>query len=375
MKTVYYVGLDVHKDTIQMAVLGSQGKELVTAKGLANDPIKVVKALAPYQEKGSVQVAYEAGCMGYTLYRTLTEFGFDCRVLSPNKIFHGGGTKEQVKTDPRDALDIAWMLRRDEGDSIAIPSPEDEATRDLIRCRSDLQDDLKRTKQRLQKFLLRHGYTYDTDSYWTKRYYIWLKGLKFDRPLEKETRTFGPIDQYLSHITDLEDRIKRIDATIQEVAESEVYAERVQRFRAFKGVDYLIALSLVCEIGDFKRFSTAQAFMSYLGLVPRENSSGKKRQQGRITKAGNGHLRKLLTEAAWQYARPPVVGKPLAKRRLGTDEYTIGYADKAIKRLHGKYVKLLFKGKSKQTAITAVARELSGFLWGVMNRTAGPLVG
>jgi transposase len=292
MKTVYYVGLDVHKDTIQMAVLGNQGKEPVTAKGLPNDPYKVVKALAPYQEKGDVQVAYEAGCMGYTLYRSLTEFGFDCRVIPPNKVFHRGGTEEKVKTDKRDAIDIAWMLRRDEGESIAIPSPEDEAARDLIRCRSDLKDDQKRAKQRLLKFLLRHGYNYDEGEYWTRRFYGWLKSLKFERPLEKAT-----FEQYLSHIASLEDRIKRIEATIQEVAESEVYAESVQKFRAFKGIDYLIALSLVCEIGDFKRFPTAQAFMSYLGLVPRENSSGKKRQQGGITKTGNGHLRKLLTEA------------------------------------------------------------------------------
>jgi transposase len=297
MMTAYYVGLDVHKDTIQMAVLGNQGKEPVTAKGLPNDPYKVVKALAPYQEKGDVQVAYEAGCMGYTLYRSLTEFGFDCRVIPPNKVFHRGGTEESdrrsaVKTDKRDAVDIAWMLRRDEGESIAIPSQEDEAARDLIRCHSDLKDDQKRGKQRLLKFLLRHGYHYDTDNYWTKRYYDWLKSIQYNRLLEKET-----FDQYLSHITNLEDRIGRIDATIKEVAESEVYAERVRKFRAFKGVDYLIALSLGCEIGDFKRFPTAQSFMSYLGLVPRENSSEKKRQQGGITKTGNGHLRKLLTEA------------------------------------------------------------------------------
>jgi transposase len=187
MKTVYYAGLDVHKDTIQIAVLGSRGKEPIATKKISGEPMKAVKALAPYQAKGNVQVAYEAGCMGYTLYRTLTEFGFDCRVLSPNKIFHGGGTEEQVKNDPRDALDIAWMLRREEGESIAIPSREDEAVRDLIRCRSDLQDDLKRTKQRLLKFLLRHGYQYDTDKYWTKRYYEWLKSLKFEMSLEKMT--------------------------------------------------------------------------------------------------------------------------------------------------------------------------------------------
>ena len=140
----------------------------------------------------------------------------------------------------------------------------------------------------------------------------------------------------------------------------------MRKFRAFKGVDYIIALSLVCEIGDFKRFPTAAAFMSYLGLVPSEYSSGKKRKQGGITKTGNGHMRKLLTEAAWHYARPVQVSKRLAERRVGTSENIISYADKALNRLHKKYVKLVFRGKSKQASVTAVARELSGFLWGVM---------
>jgi transposase len=362
MKTVYYAGLDVHKDNIQMAVLGSRGKEPIAAKGLANNPLKVVKALAPYQAKGEVQVAYEAGCMGYTLYRSLTEFGFDCRVIAPNKVFHRGGTEEQVKTDKRDAVDIAWMLRREEGESIAIPSREDEAARDLIRCRSDLQDDLKRSKQRLLKFLLRRGINYETDRYWTQKHYRWLKELKFEMALDEKT-----VGQYLSHIEGLEGRLERIGKDIEELAESDAYRGRVSLLRAFKGIDYLIALSLVCEIGDFKRFPDAASFMSYLGLVPRENSSGKKRQQGGITKTGNGHLRRLLTEAAWHYTRQTKEGKRLARRRVGVNEQVIKYADKAIDRLHNKYVKLLFKGKLKQKAVTAVARELSGFIWGVMN--------
>ena len=177
-------------------------------------------------------------------------------------------------------------------------------------------------------------------------------------PLDKAV-----FEQYLYTIE------SREELQIQEIAESPRYAQRVRKFRAFKGVDYIIALSLACEIGDFKRFPTAAAFMSYLGLLPSEYSSGKKRRQGGITKTGNGHIRKLLTEAAWHYARPAKVSKRLAGRRVGTAESVIAYADRALYRLHGKYVKLLFNGKSKQAAATAVARELSGFLWGVM--TAG----
>jgi transposase len=363
MKEVYYVGLDVHKDTIQMVVLGSKGKEPVMAKGLPNNAMKIVKELGKYYEKGKVQVAYEAGCMGYTLHRTLTEFGYDSRVIPPNKVFHRGDDK--VKNDKRDALDIAWMLRRDEGESIAIPTKEDEAARDFIRCRGDLQENLKSMKQRLLKFLLRKGLHYESDRYWTCKYYKWLSGLKFEQKMEQQT-----YEEYIDEILRLEDKIGRIDKAIEETAGRLEYAEKVRKLRAFRGIDYLTALSLVVEIGDFKRFPSAQAFMSYLGLVPTESSSGKKRKQGGITKTGNGHLRRLLTESSWHYARPNQVSKRLSKRREGTDEGTIRYADKAMKRLHEKYTRMVFKGKAKQTAVTAIARELAGFIWGVMNNAA-----
>jgi transposase len=363
MKEVYYVGLDVHKDTIQMAVLGSKGKEPVMAKGMPNNAMKIVKELGQYYEKGKVQVAYEAGCMGYTLHRTLMEFGYDSRVIPPNKVFHHGDDK--VKTDKRDALDIAWMLRRDEGESIAIPTKEDEAVRDLIRCRGDLQENLKSMKQRLLKFLLRKDFNYESNIYWTGKYYKWLSALKFEQNMEQLT-----LEEYLDEIHRLEDKLGRLGKVIEETAERPEYAEKVRKLRAFRGIDYLTALSLVVEIGDFKRFPSAEAFMSYLGLVPTERSSGKKRKQGGITKTGNGHLRRLLTESSWHYTRPNQVSKRLSKRREGTDEGTIRYADKAMKRLHEKYTRMVFKGKTKQTSVTAVARELAGFIWGVMNNAA-----
>lgn len=364
MKKVYYIGLDVHKDNTQMAVLDTKGKEPLVIKVIDSDPIKVAKAILPYQREGTVHVAYEAGCMGYTLYRVLTGMKIDCHIIAPNKVFRGGNS-EKIKTDKRDAVAIAWMLRRDEGAGIAVPEQEDEAARDLLRCRGDMQDDLKRAKQRLLKFLLRHGHIYENTRYWTGKHRKWMKTLFFDMPVDKAV-----FEQYLYTIESIEERIGRIDLQIKEIAESPRYVERVRKFRAFKGVDYIIALSLVCEIGDFRRFPTAAAFMSYIGLVPSEYSSGNKRKQGGITKTGNGHIRKLLTEAAWHYTRPAKVSIRLAERRVGTSETVISYADKALNRLHGKYVKLLFKGKSKQAAVTAVARELSGFLWGVMTTVA-----
>jgi transposase len=364
MKKVYYIGLDVHKDNTQMAVLEMKGKEPVAVKVIGSEPMKVAKAILPYRKEGAVHVGYEAGCMGYTLYRLLTGMKIDCQIIAPNKVFRGGNS-EKIKTDKRDAVAIAWMLRREEGGGIAVPAREDEAARDLLRCRGDMQDDLKRAKQRLLKFLLRHGHIYENTRYWTVKHRKWMKTLSFDMPLDKAV-----FEQYLYTIESIEERKGRVDLQIKETAESPRYAERVRIFRAFKGVDYIIALSLVCEIGDFKRFPSAAAFMSYLGLVPSEYSSGKKRKQGGITKTGNGHIRKLLTEAAWHYTRPVRVSIRLAERRVGASEEVISYADKALNRLHGKYVKLLFNGKSKQAAVTAVARELSGFLWGVMTAAA-----
>jgi transposase len=254
------------------------------------------------------------------------------------------------------------MLRRNEGESIAIPTEKDEATRDLIRCRDDFEEDLKRTKQRLLKFLLRKGIKYESDRYWTGKHMRWLRSQKFDDELERLT-----FENYLAEIEELDDRIGRLDEKIKEVAQKAEYKEKVQKFRAFRGIDYLIALSLVVEIGDFRRFPTAGSLMSYLGLVPSEDSSGKKRKQGGITKTGNSHLRRLLTEAAQHYARPVQVSKRLRDRRKGTDEAVIAYADKAMTRLHTKFTHLVFDGKPRNTAITAVARELTGFIWGVMN--------
>ena len=360
MRKVYYIGLDVHKDNTQMAVFEAKGKEPVAVKVIESDPTKVAKAILPYKKEGSVHVGYEAGYMGYTLYRLLTEMKMDCQIIAPNKVFRGGNN-EKIKTDKRDATAIAWMLRRDEGAGIAVPEREDEAARDLLRCRSDMQDDLKRAKQRLLKYLLRHGHVYENTRYWTGKHRKWMKTLAFEMPLDKAV-----FEQYLYTIESIEERVARVDIKIKEIEESPRYEEKVRKFRAFRGVDYIISLSLVCEIGDFKRFPTAAALMSYIGLVPSEYSSGKKRKQGGITKTGNGHIRKLLTEAAWHYTRPVQVSQRLAARRVGTSEAVISYADKALSRLHGKYVKLLFKGKSKQAAVTAVARELSGFLWGVM---------
>jgi transposase len=361
MKSVYHIGMDVHKEEVRIAVLKGQGSETVFEKTIENDVPKIIRILSEFQKKGDVVAAYEAGCMGYTLYRAASKKGIDCRVLAPNKIVRAGSDK--IKTDKRDAILIARMLKHEEGESIYIPTADDEATRDLLRCRNDLKDDMRRAKQRLTKFLLRLGHIYDMDRYWTQRHRAWMKTIAFKSPMQQET-----FDQYICSIAELEQRIERIDAKVIGTAQSEPYKERVDQLRCLKGIDYIIALSLVCEVGDFRRFKNASSFMSYLGLVPSEFSSGKKRRQGGITKTGNGNLRRLLTEAGWQYMRRYQIGKGLAERRMGMSERIIGYADKAMHRLHSKFDRIVRNGKSSKVAVTATARELAGFIWGMMNQ-------
>jgi transposase len=266
----YYIGLDVHKDSVFMAVLDdrnvrSQEKaesDLIgTAEVPTNSP-QLVRAIKEYQKKGKVFVAYEAGCLGFDLYHFLEKQGIACAIIPANTVFRPGNEKK-IKTDRRDAVLIGRMLKRGETQGIHIPSRKEEAVRDFIRGRGDLVDDLTRTKQRIQKFLLRHGYRYENDHYWTALHIKWLEGLEFEQVLEKET-----FEQYLSHLEDLTERVKRMEKRIEEVAQQGEYKEKVQRLRAFRGIDYLTALALVCEIGDFRRFPRAGAFIASIPAGP-----------------------------------------------------------------------------------------------------------
>jgi transposase len=364
----YYIGLDVHKDSVLMAVLDDRkvrptdkaDSDVIGVTEIPTNSPKLVKTIKQYQKQGKIFVAYEAGCLGFDVYHFLEKQGIACEIIPANTVFRPGNEKK-IKTDRRDAVLIARMLKRGEARGIHIPSREEEAVRDYIRGRGDLVDDLTRTKQRIQKFLLRHGYRYESERYWTALHIKWMRGLEFEKVLEKER-----FEQYLSHLEGLTDRIKRMEKRIEEVAKQDEYREKVQKLRAFRGIDYLTALALVCETGDFRRFPSAGAFMSYLGLVPSEHSSGSRRNQGRITKAGNTHIRKLLTESAWHYPRQVKVSKGLAERRVGASEVVIGRADKAMRELHDKYYTMIHQKKNACVAITAVSRQLAGYIWGVM---------
>jgi len=355
----YYIGMDVHKDTVQMAVFTETGEEPVYERRLRNDTDLLVKEVVVFCRKGKTEVAYEAGSLGYVIYRAMERAKIPCYVLPANKV--AKKRTDRIKTDKRDARLIGRELRSKSIKPIAVPDEADEAARDLLRYREDVSEDLRRTKQRLLKFMIRHGHIYvGGGNNWTLTHWRWMDRLEFKHEHERMV-----YEEHRSQIRSLEERIVRLEEKIVATAESPRYQAAVSKLRVFKGIDYIIALSVICEIGDFRRFAGAKDFMSYVGLVPSEYSSGGKRNQGSITKAGNGHLRRLLIEGAWHYTKNARPGKRLEKRRQGYPANLIDIADRALHRLHKKYLKLVFNGKHKNVAVTAVARELAGFIWAV----------
>ncbi len=359
MIKLHYVGLDVHKETIEVIAFRENETHPCIEKRIPNLTKSIKKVFKNLLREGSVIACYEAGCMGFTLQRLLEGMGVTTVVAAPGKIPRK--SSERIKTDRRDARNLATYLRNGDIEAIHIPTFDNEVVRDYLRAREDRRLDLVRMKQRLHKFLLRHGYMYESTRYWTGRHDKWLQSLEFVTPLMKVT-----FDEYYYGIKESAEKLRMMGKRIEEIAVSEPYVEGVKKLRCFKGVEYLTALSVICEVGDFKRFKSAEAFMAFLGLVPGEHSSGSKRRQGGITKSGNTHLRKLLVEASWHYRYKAPPSKRLTDRRYGQPAELIAYADRAMKRLQGKFFKLLVRGKTSQTSVTAVAREFSGFIWGMM---------
>ncbi len=361
MNSLIYVGMDVHKESIAIAVLRDNCKNVEFEKQMKNEPRQIKKFFKRLIEKGeSIIATYEAGPTGFVLYRLLEEMGITCYVAAPSLLPRKPG--DRIKTDKRDAIMLAKVLRNQEIVPVYVPTRSDESVRDYLRMCNDMRSDLKRLKQRILQFLLRIGKKYDNTGrkYWTGSHRIWLKSLQFKEELNKLI-----FDEYYTAILEQEAKIKRFKEKIEEISLESRYTEKVSQLRCFKGIDTLTALTFIAEIGDFRRFRKAHEFMAYLGLVPSEYSSGEKRRVGGITKAGNSRLRKLLIESSWHY-RYYSPSKRLIMRRKGQSSETIAYADKAGRRLSKKYSKLIQRGKIPQKTVTAVARELSGFIWGMM---------
>jgi transposase len=359
MNIVHYVGMDVDKEKIVLARLGagrsSEGEEHV----IANTPNAVKKYFTALLAGAEVHASYEAGCFGFGLYRQLSAMGVAVVVAAPGLIPRK--PSDHIKTDRRDARTLALALRAGQLTGIYVPTAQDESVRDYLRMYEDLRGDLRVCKQRVLHFLLRRGIRYDQGGPWTAKHKNWLSSLGFSDPRDRKT-----LDMYLSTMQEIEGKCAEAAEEIEQIASQERYREQTKKLTAFKGIKTLIALSFVADIGDFRRFSSARQFMAYLGVVPSEHSSGNKRRQGGITKAGNSHLRRLLVEAAWHYRSYHPSSRVLTERRKGVDPQILTYANRAGRRLSRKYMHLLLRGKRSQLAVTAVSRELAGFLWGAM---------
>jgi transposase len=339
------VGLDVHARSIRLAAVCAD--ELLEERTLPYDEEQVERLLRRWP---SVRCCYEAGPTGFGLYRYLVGRGIDCQVVAPGLVPQRPG--DRVKTDPRDARKLARLHAGALLEPIHVPTPELEAVRDLVRAREDARLDRMRDRQRLSKFCLRHGRLLPTSA-WTV------------------TRRFAHVGEQLSfdtylHAVDLVDaRIEQLEQAIRETAEQGPWRQLVARLRCLRGVDTHTALALVAEIGDFSRFTSAEEFMAFVGLVPCERSSGEQRRQGSITKVGNAHVRRLLVESAWHARRRPTVGYQLARRQRGQDATVIERAWRCQQRLHARWQRMAGRGKPQQKIVVACARELAGFVWAI----------
>jgi len=322
--------------------------------------LKAVRLLTP--KGGGVVVCYEAGPTGYGLYRRLREAGIDCRVVAPSLVPTKAGNR--VKTDRRDAVRLAHYLRSGDLTEVYVPSEADEALRDLERSRDDAKRAERTARHQLGKFLLRYDRRWDGKSNWTVRHMEWIRRQKFEHEAQQCV-----LADYLKAVEDAGERVEHLTDQIKEQVESSALAPLIKALQAFRGIALVSAVTIAAEVGDLRRFATAGQFMSYVGLVPSESSSGERRRQGSITRAGNGHLRRILVEAAWHYQYRPAMSKEIRRRNKPVADGVRRIGWEAQKRLHQRMYHLMYKGKNKKTAVIAVARELAGFVWAVGQET------
>ena len=367
-KTVRFLGLDVHAETIAVAVAEADGtvRSLGTIANREEAVRKLVKKLGLAED---LRACYEAGPTGYVLYWQLTQLGVECSVIAPSLVPVKAG--DRVKTDRRDAEKLARSFRSGDLTAVWVPDAGSEALRDLVRAREAAKQDQLRARHRLNKFLLRAGRRPAMGvKAWTLPYMAWVRALRFEQPAQESTRL-----DYLHEVEHMGERVKRLEQAIREAVK--LAAPQIQTviagLQALRGVAELSAVTIVSELGSLTRFAGPRQLMAYSGTVPSEDSSGKRTRRGGITKTGNAHLRRIAVESAWSYRLRPGVGPELRRRQQGVPEEIKEIAWKAQNRLHKRYVKLSLAGKDQRKIVTAVGRELLGFIWaiGVRAEAAG----
>jgi transposase len=352
------VGMDVSKNTIVAGVL-TGGDGLPVVESLSADEASVRRFFQRFDHLARVSACYEAGPTGYDLHRLLSSMGVRCVVVAPSLIPKGPG--DRVKTDKRDARRLAVLHEAGLLTPIRVPTPREEAVRDLCRTRADLVGDVTQAKNRLFAFLLRHGRVWRDGRQWTMKHRHWVAAQSFDDPAL--TATLG---YYRANLETRENMLHAIEADLAVWFDREPFGAQVSRLAAYRGFTHQGALMLAAEVCDWRRFASARHFMGFVGLTPSEYSSGDTTRRGRITKAGNAHLRAQLNEAAWAYSHLPHVGPGIATRQQGLPPEVIARSWKAQQRLCRRYRHLAERKSNKNIVITAVARELAGFVWAEM---------
>ena len=363
-KKVRFLGLDVHAETIAVAVAEQDG-EVRSLGVIANRGESVRKLIRQLGAGGHLRACYEAGPTGYVLYWQLTELGVECAVVAPTLVPSKAG--DRVKTDRRDAVKLARCHRAGDLTAVWVPDAGVEGLRDLVRAREAAKQDQLRARHRLSKFLLRTGQRPPfAGKAWTLPYMAWVRQLRYQQAAQEWTRL-----DLLHEVEHMAERVKRLEAAIREAVKLAPAAmqEVIRGLQALRGIAEISAVTVVAELGRISRFENARQLMGYSGAVPSEESTGQRLRRGAITKTGNAHLRRIAIEAAWSYRLKPAIGPVLRKRQEGVPEEIKEMAWKAQLRLHKRYARLAAAGKDPRKIVTAVGRELLGFLWAIGVRT------
>lgn len=359
MSNLRFVGLDVHKETIVIAV-ANEGQEAAMVLGtIPHDTVQLMKQLRKLTaDKSQLRVCYEAGPTGFGLCRRLNAAGISCQVVAPSLIPQQSSVR--VKTDRRDACRLAQFLRSGDLTNVWVPDEKTESLRDLERCRDDAKNAERVARHQLSKFLLRNDRVYDGGRAWTMNHARWLKQQKFDEPCKQQV-----MNDYYRAVVEATARVKRLSEDLALMIQGMPQEPLVRALMSFYGIQLLSAVIIAAELGDLRRFKTARQLMAFLGLVPSEHSTGKTIRRGSITRTGNVHVRRILVEAVQHYRKAPSHNKAVERRRRGVSAEVLVIARKAERRLYQRKVHLVARNKPWNKMVIALARELAGFIWAV----------